>query len=291
MQLILRYRKATVAAVFFVFALFMLVSCAQSKAVDKDYFPTAAPDSGSTVDKPIADDRFGDDFVIDIEKPDIMGNKDDSDIPSDNQDQTGDDSGASDTDVDSDIMSDYTGTETEIDDDDTSESDSDDIPSVEDPDVDPGDINTGGINSGAIDLYDVPLSAAKQAYAMQMAEEFGIPVELIYGVMYVESRYHETSVSKNGKCLGIMQISSGHITKLNKMFGITDLMDYLQNVKAGAYYLSYFYKKYDCDINKTLMCYHYGEGGAHVQWRNGNTEDSYCRKVAKEMNRILSSGE
>lgn len=62
-----------------------------------------------------------------------------------------------------------------------------------------------------------------------------------------------------------MQIASGHLTKLNKMFGITDLQDYLQNVKAGAYYLSYFYKKYNGDINKTLMCYHYGEGGAHVQ--------------------------
>ena len=125
---------------------------------------------------------------------------------------------------------------------------------------------------------------------MQMAEEFGIPVELIYGVMYVESRYHETSVSRNGKCIGIMQIASGHQTKLNKMFGITDLQDYLQNVKAGAYYLSYFYKKYNGDINKTLMCYHYGEGGAHVQWRKGNTEDAYCRKVAGEMKRILAAG-
>ena len=164
------------------------------------------------------------------------------------------------------------------------------LPPNENPDVDPGDIIGGGQNTGAIKLYDVPLSAAKQSYAMQMAEEFGIPVELIYGVMYVESRYHETSVSRNGKCIGIMQIASGHLTKLNKMFGITDLHDYLQNVKAGAYYLSYFYKKYNGDINKTLMCYHYGEGGAHVQWRKGNTEDAYCRKVAGEMKRILAAG-
>ncbi len=290
MQCYLRYRKAIIIAAISVLALLLFSSCTAKKAVDAEVFPTATPDSGSTADTPIANDRFGDDFVIDIEKPDIRGDRDDPDDPSDDQNQPGDDSGTSGTDVDSDIMSDYTGTDTVVGEDETDNDTSGDIPPNENPDVDPGDIIGGGQNTGAIKLYDVPLSAAKQSYAMQMAEEFGIPVELIYGVMYVESRYHETSVSRNGKCIGIMQIASGHLTKLNKMFGITDLHDYLQNVKAGAYYLSYFYKKYNGDINKTLMCYHYGEGGAHVQWRKGNTEDAYCRKVAGEMKRILAAG-
>lgn len=113
-----------------------------------------------------------------IEKPDIRGDKDDSDDPSDDQNQPGDDSGTSGTDVDSDIMSDYTGTDTVVGEDETDNDTSGDIPPNENPDVDPGDIIGGGQNTGAIKLYDVPLSAAKQSYAMQMAEEFGIPSSL-----------------------------------------------------------------------------------------------------------------
>ncbi len=139
-------------------------------------------------------------------------------------------------------------------------------------------------------LYDVPLSQEKQEYVEKMAKEFGIPAELILGVMYTESRYKAEIVSKNGKYIGIMQIAKSNLKMLNSKFGITDLRDYKQNVKSGAYFLSYFYKKYDGDINKVLMCYHCGEGGAQRLWRNGKTVDGYCNKVAAEMNRIIESG-
>lgn len=70
MQCYLRYRKAIIIAVISVLALLLFSSCTAKKAVDEEVFPTATPDSGSTADTPIANDRFGDDFVIDIEKPD-----------------------------------------------------------------------------------------------------------------------------------------------------------------------------------------------------------------------------
>jgi hypothetical protein len=37
------------------------------------------------------------------------------------------------------------------------------------------------------------------------------------------------------------------------------------------------------------MCYHCGEGGAKKRWKNGILQDGYCRKVRKEIDRILSS--
>ena len=86
-----------------------------------------------------------------------------------------------------------------------------------------------------------------------------------------------------------MQIAKSNLKTLNKKFGITDLTDYLQNVKAGAYFLSYYYKKYDGDINKTLMCYHCGGAGAKALWKKGKTEDDYCIKVKKEMARIIAA--
>ena len=166
------------------------------------------------------------------------------------------------------------------------------VPAVSEPD--PADpyredwIEQGA--EGQYTLYDVPLPALKQIYVIETAEKFGIPAELVFGVMYVETRYTETAISSNGKYIGIMQISKNNLKRLTSKFGITDLQDFTQNVTGGAYFLSYFYKKYDGDIDKVLMCYHCGEGSANVSWRNGVFEDGYCRKVKKEITRILNAG-
>lgn len=144
--------------------------------------------------------------------------------------------------------------------------------------------------TGKIVVYDVPLPEMKQKYAEDMAAEFGIPVELLFGIMKVESNYDETVISKNGKYIGAMQIAKSNLNRLNKKFGTTDLQDFVQNVQAGAYFISYYYKKYNGDIDKTLMSYHRGEGGAQKKWAEGIYTDSYCTKVKNEMNRIIKAG-
>jgi hypothetical protein len=149
--------------------------------------------------------------------------------------------------------------------------------------------NIVGDPDAEYEFYDVPLPELKQIYVIETAKEFDIPVEWIFGVMYVESRYQEYAIHSSGKYIGIMQIAKSNLNMLNKKFGVTDLQDFQQNVTSGAYFLSYFNKKYDGDLDKILMCYHCGEGGAKKRWKNGILQDGYCTKVRKEIDRILSS--
>ncbi len=296
----LKLKKYLLLTVLAVAAVFVLASCASQKVGEAEYLPMMRPDSGLVYESPIADSKFGDELVFDIIKPDMNGSGDPDDeasedtmpseseteavvpsLPETDSSETAEQAPSSpdgedaetnaDDESDTDIGEDG-GTDTEVGDDD-----------VFDPDVEIGD------NSEAFELYDVPLPAEKQYYVIQMAKEFDIPPELIFGVMYVETRYTETAISSNGKYIGMMQIAKSNLKMLNKKFGITDLTDYLQNVKAGAYFLSYFNEKYDGDIDKILMCYHRGEGGAKKKWAEGVMQDGYCRKVRKEIDRILAA--
>ncbi len=288
--------KKSILLIISALLLLNAAGCAVQVVTEDEPLLEMMPDIGFVTEKPIEDDRFGDDLIIDIEKPDILGggDKETEDTEGTSQPETDVTSGdttepdGSDTDADTNKPATDTDDETDIDDYEGSD-DEEETEDDEDDDVfDPNDIEFGE-NSGAVKFYDVPLSEAKQMYVIQMAEEFDIPPELIFGVMYVETRYRENVNSANGKYLGIMQIAKSNLKRLNKKFGITDLTDYLQNVKAGAYYLSYYWKKYDKNIDKTLMCYHCGEGGAISRWNTGWTQDGYCRKVRKEIARIQAA--
>ena len=152
------------------------------------------------------------------------------------------------------------------------------------------------------EFYSVPLSYSKQHVVMEIADQFGISPVMMFGVMYAETHYNaDNGISANGKYIGVMQIAKGHLTKLNARFGITDLQDFIQNVTAGAYYLSYytsFSKRYNTKefnnegdlIDMALMCYHRGEGNALKLWRKGTLTDGYCTKVKNEMARIIKAG-
>ncbi len=285
------------------------VSCRSASVAvpEEDPLKPLVRDAGQPTEKALA--ILSEDFVIGIERPEIRGEDDrepadtaaptapaETDAPSedDRQPVSTDDvplladpadefgemdsfegSGGTETDEPVDFVPE-TEAETEASDDKT------------DARFDENWIEQG--EEGSYTLYDVPLPAFKQIYVIEKAKEYGIPAELIFGVMYTETRYTETAISSNGKYIGIMQIAKSNLASLTKKLGVTELQDFNQNVTAGAYFLSYFYRKYDGDINKVLMCYHCGEGGAHVRWNNGLVEDSYCRKVRKEITRILEAG-
>ena len=139
--------------------------------------------------------------------------------------------------------------------------------------------------------YDVPLDVLQKDAAVSAAEEFGIPPELAFGVMYAESRYTPSVISDDGKNYGIMQINEINFEWLNEKFGFSDFLDYYQNMRSGIYILSLFYEKYEGDIDKVLMCYRFGEFGAQKQWKKGVLTDGYCEKVRAEMERISSGNE
>lgn len=289
-----KYVKLALLAVLFLMTALILICCANKRKEDGELIKDLVAELEQTPDTPHNNIELSEDLIISIEKPDIMGGDDENDdaesdgttvgdgddTPQEGGEDTSDSEGTGETESDDVTSSEApesalpedgeTEAETEV------ETETDEDPSVQLPE-------------GVYVKYDVPLSESMQIYIIDTAEKFGIPPELMFGVMHVESRYKVSAISKNGKYIGMMQIAKSNLKMLTKKFGITDLQDFEQNVTAGAYFLSYFYKKYDGDIDKVLMCYHCGEGGAKKCWRNGYYTDGYCRKVKKEMDRILAS--
>jgi len=289
--------KLALFAVLFLTTALIFSACANKRTDTDEPLKNLIADSGQNADIPLDNPELSEDIIISIEKPDIMGGDDDDEAE-------GDDTSADSvppSDEDENDMNDFEGSGTDIDDEKGDTESSDSNVSTE-PDEDPsededesGEVaedETDEIIPGAgYAMYDVPLTIEQQMFVIETAERFKIPPELMFGVMHVETRYTVTAVSKNGKYIGMMQIAKSNLKMLTRKFGITDLRDFEQNVTAGAYFLSYFFKKYDGDIDKTLMCYHCGEGGAKKCWRNGYFSDSYCRKVRKEMDRIFTEFE
>jgi len=284
--------KLALFAILFLMTALIFSSCANKRTDNDEPLKNLVADAGQNADTPLDNTELSEDIIISIEKPDIMGGDDEND-----ETESGDssaDEGIPPSDEDEDDMNDFEGSGTdndnEKDDTESSETEAPKEPDQVPPEDEEEEADQEVLGPGAgYAMYDVPLPMLKQIYVIETAQEFGIPPELIFGVMYVESRYTETAISKNGKYIGAMQIAKSNLKTLTKKFGITDLQDFQQNVTAGAYFLSYFYKKYDGDVDKVLMCYHCGEGGAQKSWRNGYYTDSYCSKVKKEMNRILAN--
>lgn len=131
---------------------------------------------------------------------------------------------------------------------------------------------------------DIPLPHDLQDVADEACEEYGIRPDVLYAVMEIESGYQVDA--KNGSCYGLMQIHTINMEYLKSAIGTTDLADPVQNIRAGAFILGGYLKKYS--LTDSLMAYNLGEGGAKRLWRQGIHETGYTRKVleAIEANKI-----
>lgn len=139
--------------------------------------------------------------------------------------------------------------------------------------------------------YNVPLTIDEQKLVVEIAKRFELDPELVFGVMHVETRYNASAVGRKNRYLGIMQISTSNYKTLNKRFGITDLMNFEQNVIAGCFFIRYNMDVYDPRISVSLLFYHGGPKYGSKMLAKGQIEDSYTKAVVKEMNRIIKDRE
>ncbi len=153
----------------------------------------------------------------------------------------------------------------------------------------PGVGSSGATSGSTFVPYDVPLTIEQQKIVEKIATRFYISEELIFGVMKVESKYNVNAIGKNAQYLGIMQISKSNLKILKQYCGVTDLMDFEQNVIAGSYYLRTYLTCYNDNKHVALLYYHGGYKYANKLIANGQYEDAYTRAVIKEMNRIVEA--
>src|ERR1700726_2171629 len=94
--------------------------------------------------------------------------------------------------------------------------------------------------------YDNVISGAAKAATIQAA--------LVRAVIVVESGFNPRAVSKKG-AIGLMQLQPATA----KRYGVKDIYDPEQNVRAGAHYLSDLLARFDSNLELALAAYNAGE--------------------------------
>ena len=135
--------------------------------------------------------------------------------------------------------------------------------------------------------YDIPLTNEQQDIVRKIAEEYGVPFELVLAVMQVESNFDVTAIG-NGNCYGIMQIHKINHPALEKQLGIADWLSLSDNARAGCYMLGNLLDKYQ-DETRALMAYNMGEGAAKKAWNAGTRSTTYTNKVMAAKNNLVQS--
>ncbi len=122
-------------------------------------------------------------------------------------------------------------------------------------------------------LFDIALTAVEKRiyqkpeeydpFVEQYAEEFGVPVDLVYAVIKTESGFDSSAVSGKG-AIGLMQMMPATFEWLTddilrEYLGIGMLYDPETNIKYGTYYLSRLYNRFG-DWDTALAAYNGGEG-------------------------------
>ena len=152
------------------------------------------------------------------------------------------------------------------------------------------------VDSGFV-KYDIKLSEDLQKYAYNMCKKYGVPYVVFLGLMRTESNFRANAKSSTGD-YGICQINISNYNYLNRKLGTTDLYDPYQNIQAGAYWLSRYYKSWrdeasgeELDLH-ALNSYNWGEGNYRKYLKQGNDAYSwhYGKKVLNYATKIETNG-
>lgn len=114
-----------------------------------------------------------------------------------------------------------------------------------------GEANHAPARDGAV---DAGLGRPYGVVVAQVAKQYGIDAALLHAVISVESGYNAKAVSKRGAA-GLMQLMPGTA----KRYGVADVFDPADNVRAGAQYLNDLLKLFGNDLRLALAAYNAGE--------------------------------
>ena len=115
-----------------------------------------------------------------------------------------------------------------------------------------------------------PRAKAQQRYddlIAQVAREQKVDAALIHAVVTVESGYNPRARSPKG-ATGLMQV----MPDTARRYGVTDLLNPLENLRAGARYLRDLLWMFDNNLRLVLAAYNAGEGAV---MRSGNAIPPY----------------
>lgn len=137
--------------------------------------------------------------------------------------------------------------------------------------------NIVGQQAITIEYRDIPLDNDFQEFVINQAKYMGVPEDIVFAVMEVESGFNPNIISATND-YGIMQINKVNHAEMERLFGYDNMLDPYQNVVSGIYILSTLYDKYETD-EEVLMAYNLGESKAKEYWSRGIMRTKYVDKV------------
>ncbi|MDB5777407.1 MAG: hypothetical protein JWP38_3540 [Herbaspirillum sp.] len=120
--------------------------------------------------------------------------------------------------------------------------------------ADPAPVKKKSRPSNAPQPDDPLIPAALKALVDDAAKQHGLDPLLLHAVIRAESGYNRRALSPKGAG-GLMQL----MPATARRFGVKDLFDPGQNLKAGARYLSWLLKLFNGDLELALAGYNAGE--------------------------------
>lgn len=117
-------------------------------------------------------------------------------------------------------------------------------------------VPTGGRRArpASVDAVDTGVQRPYGAVLTQVAEQYGIEAALPHAEIPVESGYNARAVSRRGGA-GFMQL----VPETARRFGVVNVFDPADNIRAGARYLNELLVLFDYDIPLALSAYNAGE--------------------------------
>jgi soluble lytic murein transglycosylase-like protein len=106
----------------------------------------------------------------------------------------------------------------------------------------------------------------------RVAREQKVDAALIHAVVSAESSYNPAAKSAQG-ATGLMQL----MPDTAKRYGVTDLLNPLENLRAGARYLKDLLSLFDNNLRLAVAAYNAGEGAVK---RSGNRIPAYAETRA-----------
>ncbi len=101
-----------------------------------------------------------------------------------------------------------------------------------------------------------------EEYVVKYSDEYEVPKDLIYAVIYSESHFNEEAYSSAG-AMGLMQIMPDTFTWLTghigENYGSEDIYNPEINIRLGVYYLSYLYRRFE-SWDTAIAGYNAGHG-------------------------------
>jgi soluble lytic murein transglycosylase-like protein len=119
-----------------------------------------------------------------------------------------------------------------------------------------------------------PLQGRKHYVDMiaRVAREQKVEAALIHAVVSAESSYNPSAKSARG-ATGLMQL----MPDTARRYGVTDLLNPLENLRAGAAYLKDLLSLFDNNLRLAVAAYNAGEGAVK---RSGNRIPAYAETRA-----------